>query len=121
MVRCQPVIIVPPPIGRYYFLDLRPGRSFVEYAVSRGLQVFIISWRNPTPDMGGIGMDSYAARILSALDVVGEICETPDVSLIGFCAGGILTSTVLNHLAAKAGGHVRAPSSPVTLLASASL
>ena len=116
MVRRQPVIIVPPPIGRYYFLDLRPGRSFVEYAVSRGLQVFIISWRNPGPDMGGIGMDSYAAHILSAMDVVGEICETPDVSLIGFCAGGILTSTVLNHLAAKDDDRVRAASFAVTLL-----
>ena len=116
MVRRQPVIIVPPPIGRYYFLDLRPGRSFVEYAVSQGLQVFMISWRNPGPDMGGIGMDSYAARILSAMDVVGEICETPDVSLIGFCAGGILMSTVLNHLAAKDSGRVRAASFAVTLL-----
>ncbi len=115
-VRRQPVIIVPPPIGRYYFLDLRPGRSFVEYAVSRGLQVFIISWRNPSPDMGGLSMDSYAARILSAMDVVGEICETPDVSLIGFCAGGILTSTVLNHLAAKDDDRVRAASFAVTLL-----
>jgi polyhydroxyalkanoate synthase len=115
-VRRQPVIIVPPPIGRYYFLDLRPGRSFVEYAVSRGLQVFMISWRNPGPAMGGLGMDSYAARILSAMDVVGEICGTPDVSLIGFCAGGILTSTVLNHLAATGDERVRAASFAVTLL-----
>jgi polyhydroxyalkanoate synthase subunit PhaC len=29
-VRRLPVLIVPPPIGRHYFLDLRPGRSFVE-------------------------------------------------------------------------------------------
>jgi polyhydroxyalkanoate synthase len=120
-VRRQPVIIVPPPIGRYYFLDLRKGRSFVEYAVSRGLQVFMISWRNPDPDMGGLGMDSYAARILSAMDVVTEICETPDVSTIGFCAGGILMSTVLSHLAATNGapgsrGRVQAASFAVTLL-----
>ena len=115
-VRRQPVIIVPPPIGRYYFLDLRPGRSFVEYAVSRGLQVFMISWRNPGPDMGGLGMDDYAMRILSAMDVVGEICGTPDVGLIGFCAGGILTSTVLNHLAANNDDRVRAASFAVTLL-----
>ena len=47
----RPLLIVPPPIGRYYFLDLRPGRSFVEYAVSRGLQVFMLSWRNPQPAM----------------------------------------------------------------------
>jgi len=115
-VRRHPVIIVPPPIGRYYFLDLRPGRSFVEYAVSRGLQVFMISWRNPGPDMGGLGMDAYAMRILSALDVAGEICRTPDVGLIGFCAGGILTSAVLNHLAARDDDRVRAASFAVTLL-----
>jgi polyhydroxyalkanoate synthase len=84
--------------------------------VSRGLQVFMISWRNPGPDMGGLGMDAYAMRILSAMDVVGEICGTPDVGLIGFCAGGILTSTVLNYLAASNDDRVRAASFAVTLL-----
>lgn len=115
-VRSQPVLVIPPPIGRYYFLDLRPGRSFVEYAVSRGLQVFMISWRNPGPDMGGLGMDSYAARIRSAMDVVAQICGTPDLSTIGFCAGGILMSTVLNHLALTGENRVRAASFAVTLL-----
>jgi polyhydroxyalkanoate synthase len=115
-VRRQPVLIIPPPIGRYYFLDLRAGRSFVEYAVSRGLQVFMISWRNPDPGMGDLGMDSYAARILSAMDVVSEICGTPDLSTVGFCAGGILMSTVLNRLAATGAGRVRAASFAVTLL-----
>ncbi len=28
----RPVLVVPPPIGRFYFLDLAPGRSFVEYS-----------------------------------------------------------------------------------------
>ncbi len=117
-VRRQPVLIIPPPIGRYYFLDLRAGRSFVEYAVSRGLQVFMISWRNPDASMGGLDMDAYAARIRSAIDVVGEICDTPELSTIGFCAGGILMSTVLNHLAASPtdAGRVRAASFAVTLL-----
>ena len=117
-VRRQPVLIIPPPIGRYYFLDLRPGRSFVEYAVSRGLQVFMISWRNPDPALGGLGMDAYAARIRSAMDVVSEICDTPELSTVGFCAGGILMSTVLNHLAASPAdaGRVRAASFAVTLL-----
>ncbi|MGY1828299.1 hypothetical protein [Blastococcus sp. SYSU DS0541] len=49
-VRQRPLVIVPPPIGRFYFLDLSPGRSFVEYAVSQGFQVFMVSWRNPTKE-----------------------------------------------------------------------
>ena len=61
-VQTRPVLIIPPPIGRYYFLDLRPGRSMVEYTVSRGLQAFMLSWRTPranrqagtsTPTPGG--------------------------------------------------------------------
>ncbi|HLK75619.1 MAG TPA: alpha/beta fold hydrolase [Streptosporangiaceae bacterium] len=113
-VRRQPVLVIPPPIGRYYFLDLRPGRSFTEYAVSRGLQVFMISWRNPDASMGGLGMDAYAARIRSAMDTVSEICESPELSTIGFCAGGILMSTVLAGSAFD--GRVRAASFAVTLL-----
>ena len=44
----RPTLVVPPPIGRFHFLDLAPNRSFVEYSVSRGLQTFMLSWRNPT-------------------------------------------------------------------------
>jgi len=29
------------------FMDLSPKRSFVEYAVSRRITMFVISWRNP--------------------------------------------------------------------------
>jgi len=113
-VRRQPVLVIPPPIGRYYFLELRPGRSFVEYAVSRGLQVFMISWRNPDASMGGLGMDAYAARIRSAMATVSEICDSPELSTIGFCAGGILMSTVL--AGASFDGRVAAASFAVTLL-----
>src|SRR3954452_12257897 len=37
-VRARPTLVIPPQVNRYYFLDLAPGRSFVEYALSRGLQ-----------------------------------------------------------------------------------
>lgn len=115
-VYARPLVIVPPPIGRYYFLDLRPGRSFVEYAVSKGFQVYLVSWRNPTASMGHWGMDTYAARILSAIDVAREVSASPDVNVIGFCAGGILSSTVLNHLADKGDDRVHSAAFGVTLL-----
>ncbi|GAB2485825.1 PHA/PHB synthase family protein [Jatrophihabitans fulvus] len=115
-VRQRPVLIVPPPIGRYYFLDLRPGRSFVEYAVSRGLQVFMLSWRNPTPDMGDTGVDDYASRVLGAIDAVRDITGSDQVGTVGFCAGGILMSGVLSHLAAQGDERVSSASFAVTLL-----
>ena len=115
-VRQRPLLIVPPPIGRYYFLDLRPGRSFVEYAVSQGFTVFMISWRNPTMREAHWDLDTYAQRIVDALDVVTEITGSPDVNTLGFCAGGILTAGVLSHLAATGDERVHSAAFAVTLL-----
>jgi len=112
----RPVLVVPPPIGRFYFLDLRPGRSFVEYAAGRGLQTFMLSWRNPTAAHGQWNLDSYADAVLSAIDAVRDITGSPDVNLIGFCAGGIITTALLNHLAAAHDHRVHSMSYAVTLL-----
>jgi polyhydroxyalkanoate synthase subunit PhaC len=115
-VRQRPLVIVPPPIGRYYFLDLRPGRSFVEYAVSQGLQVFIISWRNPRKEQADWDLDTYAGSVVDAIDVARDVTGSPDVNILGFCAGGILATTVLNHLAASGDDRVHSAGYAVTLL-----
>ena len=115
-VFARPVLVVPPPISRFYFLDLRPGRSFAEYAVSRGLQTFLLSWRNPTAEQGSWDLDAYARAVLAAIDTVREITGSPDVNLIGFCAGGIIATTVLNYLAALNDRRVHSMSYAVTLL-----
>ncbi|XAN02654.1 alpha/beta fold hydrolase [Rhodococcus aetherivorans] len=115
-VRRRPVLVVPPPIGRYYFLDLRPGRSFVEYSVGRGLQTFLLSWRNPTAEQGDWDFDTYAGRVIRAIDEVREITGSDDVNLIGFCAGGIIATTVLNHLAAQGDTRVHSMAYAVTML-----
>ena len=47
-VTTLPMIMVPPQINKYYFMDMAPGRSFVEFGLQQGLQMFTISWRNPT-------------------------------------------------------------------------
>jgi len=115
-VQARPFLIIPPPIGRYYFLDLRPGRSMVEYTVSRGLQAFMLSWRNPTREQAGWNLDTYAGRVLSAIEAVREITGAPDIDVIGFCAGGILLTLALNHLAALGEKPVHSASYAVTLL-----
>jgi polyhydroxyalkanoate synthase subunit PhaC len=115
-VFARPMLVVPPPIGRYYFLDLRPGRSFAQYAAGRGLQTFMLSWRNPTPGQGHWDLDTYARTVLAAIDTVREITGSPDVNLIGFCAGGIIATTLLNHLAATNDHRVHSMSYAVTLL-----
>jgi polyhydroxyalkanoate synthase subunit PhaC len=115
-VRSRPVLLVPPQISKYYFMDLAPGRSFVEHAVAQGLQMFVISWRNVTREQADWGLDTYAEAIDRVIDVVREVSASDDVNLLALCAGGILSSTVLSHLAATGDTRVRSASFGVTLL-----
>src|ERR1700722_20306196 len=42
-----PIVLVPSLINRHYVLDLMPGKSFTEYLVARGHDVFTIDWGTP--------------------------------------------------------------------------
>jgi polyhydroxyalkanoate synthase len=88
----------------------------VEYAVGRGLQTFLLSWRNPGAEQAGWTIDTYAEMILEAIDVVRETTGSADVNVMGFCAGGILNTAVVNHLAAQGDDRVHSAAYAVTLL-----
>jgi len=115
-VYARPLLIVPPQINKFYLLDLAPGKSLVEYAVQSGLQVFVISWRNPTAAQRDWGLDTYATSILDAIDATSEITGSPDVNALAACAGGITTMALLAHLAATGDRRVNAVSLLVALL-----
>jgi polyhydroxyalkanoate synthase len=112
----RPILVVPPPIGRFYFLDLSPGRSLAEYLVAQSMQTFMLSWRNPTVEEGDWTLDTYAERVSRAIDTVREITGADDVNVIGFCAGGIITTGLLNHLEATGDSRVHSMSYAVTML-----
>jgi polyhydroxyalkanoate synthase subunit PhaC len=98
-VRQVPLVIVPPTINKFYVMDLAPGRSVVEYLVGRGLQVFMISWRNPDARHAAWDLGTYGQAILDAMDAAGRITGSEQTALTGACSGGIIASTVAAHLA----------------------
>src|SRR5207244_3440108 len=51
----RPLLIVPPQVNKFYVMDLSPSKSILRYLVANGLQVFTISWRNPTPSSASGG------------------------------------------------------------------
>ena len=117
-VRTIPVLMVPPQINRHYILDLSPGRSLVEYAVSQGVQVFMVSWRNPSSLRGDgrWGLDDYIAAAERAAAAVKKIAGTDQLNLLGLCAGGITVSYVLAHLAATGDDSAKSATFVVTML-----
>ncbi len=112
----RPLLLVPPQINKYYIMDLAPKRSLTEYAVSRGIQFFTISWRNPGPEFREHGLAEYIAAIKETIRVVTSITGSPDINLLGVCAGGITSSVMLAHLAATHERLVNAATLLVTML-----
>jgi polyhydroxyalkanoate synthase len=102
-VRSVPLLIVPPVINKYYIVDIAPGRSLIEYLVSEGQQVFVISWRNPDARHRSWGLDAYGQAILDAIDALLQICDVQQTHVLGLCSGGIIASMATGHLAATAG------------------
>jgi len=98
-VRQIPLLIVPPVINKYYVLDLAAGRSMVEYLVSTGLQVFMISWRNPDARHAKWDLDTYGQAILDAMDATTRITGSEQTALAATCSGGIIAAMVAAHLA----------------------
>jgi len=76
----------------------------------------MISWRNPTRKQADWNLDTYAERVRRAVGVAREITGSPDVNTLGFCAGGIIQTTLLNHLSAIGDRSVHSAAYAVTLL-----
>jgi poly[(R)-3-hydroxyalkanoate] polymerase subunit PhaC len=117
-VRAIPLLMIPPQINRHYIMDLSPGRSLVEFAVSQGIQVFMIVWRNPSSLRGDgkWGLDDYLAAAERASTIVKKIASTSQLNLLGLCAGGITVSYVLAHLATIGDDSARSATFVVTML-----
>ena len=117
-VRTIPVLMIPPQINRHYVMDLSPGRSLVEFAVSQGIQTFMVVWRNPNSQRGDgkWGLNDYLAAEERANGAARKITRSEKINLLGLCAGGITLAYVLAHLAAIGDESAGAATFVVTML-----
>jgi polyhydroxyalkanoate synthase subunit PhaC len=100
-VHSVPVLASPPWINKYYVMDLAPGRSFLEWAVTHQRTVFAISYWNPSASMRDVTLDDYLIHgPRQALDVVGDITGAPKIDIVGLCLGGALTGMLAAYMAA---------------------
>jgi polyhydroxyalkanoate synthase len=115
-VQATPLLLLPPPVNKYYFWDLSPGRSMIEYAVGRGITVFTIVWRDPRPGDGSWGVDAYLRSALSAAAAVTSISESSDVHVFGDCSGGTVAALLLSNQAFLGENTFRTATLGVTVL-----
>lgn len=92
-VQIAPLLIVPPWINKYYILDLNQRQSMVKYLVDQGFSTFMMSWKNPPPEMSSTKFEDYLTNgVQPAIQAVLGFSKAPKVHLAGYCIGGTLVS-----------------------------
>lgn len=88
-----PVLIVTSLVNQPYILDLVPGQSMVEFLLKRGFDVYLIEWGRPRREHKDLTLADHVFGRLP--ECVARVCEDagePQVSMIGYCLGGLLAS-----------------------------
>jgi class III poly(R)-hydroxyalkanoic acid synthase PhaC subunit len=87
-----PLLVVGSLINRHYILDLLPQTSIIRYFQQLGFDVYATDWRRPTIKDENMSLGSYVYEYLeNAVDKVEEITGSKNVTLFGYCWGGILS------------------------------
>jgi polyhydroxyalkanoate synthase len=91
--KATPVLLVPSLINRHYVLDLLPGRSFAEWMVGEGHDVFILDWGTPGDEDRYLGFDTVVDTYLGrALRRATEAAGASSAHVLGYCLGGTLAT-----------------------------
>ena len=88
-----PVLIVHSLVSRSYILDLRPGNSLVEYLTAAGLDVYMLDWGVPDDLDADNDLERYVDFYLPrAVKAVRRESGSDEVTLMGYCLGGVLAA-----------------------------
>ena len=100
-----PVLLVMSLVSKPYILDLAPGQSLIEFLLGRGYDVFMMDWNAPTDEERDLKIEDYVLDFIpDCLRRVQEDSGEDDVTLIGYCAGGMLSAI---HVALHADGPIK--------------
>ncbi|MEL6363714.1 MAG: alpha/beta fold hydrolase [Pseudomonadota bacterium] len=87
-----PILIVMATTNRAYVMDIAPGGSLVEFLVKSGYDVFVMDWDPPRPEEKNLGLEDYTQDFIPAcLDRIRMETGEDDVTVIGYCMGGVLS------------------------------
>ncbi len=87
-----PIIIVMATTNKGYLFDLLPGQSMVEFLLKNGYDVYMIDWNPPTSKEKHLGLADYTQDFIpSCIEKVQAETGETDVSILGYCMGGVLS------------------------------
>jgi len=107
-----PLLLVPALGIHAWTFDIMPNRSMVRYLMARGFEVYLLDWGRPSASHRELRLDTYVNDWLpAAVLAVREDSGADEISLLGYCMGGLLCMMYL-------GGHEDAPVANLVTIAS---
>lgn len=101
-LRANPILIVPPCVNKFYIFDINEKKSMVRHLLEEGNEVFMMSWRNPGPEMAEYDWNDYIEKgILAAMDATANISTGKKIDLLSWCNGGTMALAALAVMPAK--------------------
>lgn len=87
-----PVVLVP-PLGVFgWIYDLMAERSWVRFLNAQGFEVYLVDWGSPQKEDADLGLETYVGEWLNhSIDQVLQHSGSNQVSLVGYCMGGLLS------------------------------
>lgn len=87
-----PVLLVMATTNKAFVFDMAPGQSLIEYLLKRGHDVYVIDWNPPSMAERDVNLETYVLDFLpDCIHRVQVDSGIEDVSIIGYCAGGLLS------------------------------
>ncbi|MCS6886112.1 MAG: alpha/beta fold hydrolase [Acidobacteriota bacterium] len=87
-----PILIVNSLVNKYYILDLTPGKSYVEYLLGQGFDVFMLDWGTPRDEDCFVSLGEHINKYLPhAVDAVLGYTGAKRISFIAYCMGGTMS------------------------------
>jgi len=113
----KPIFIVPPCINKYYILDLQPHNSLIKHLVDYGFMVFVMSWRNFSPNQANLTIDNFIQDgVITGLRTVRAITGVKNINCVGFCIGGTILTLALAVLAQRSDQQINSLTLLTTML-----
>jgi len=87
-----PLVLVPPLGVTANTFDLMPNKSLARFMAAKGFRTYMIDWGKPGRDHTELSMVDYSGPLMAeALDAVRAHSGSKDVSLMGWCMGGLIS------------------------------
>jgi len=111
-----PLVLVPPLGVTTETFDLMPQRSLVRFMAASGFRTYLVDWGKPKKEHAHLGLKDYSYTMMdAALEKVRQHSGSRELSLMGWCMGGLLCLLYQGQVRDPAVRNIITVASPIDL------